>query len=600
MSTRRSAIIGATAILGAQACNLILGNEDRHLARDAGTGGAGLEDGATGMAGAAAGSVATGGASGGASGMGASAGKGGGSGAAGTAGSGTGGRGGSAGAGDASTGGVGGVATGGGAGAGGAAGGASPDGSAGSAGSPTTGSGGGGGSAGSATGGSSGQGGSPTDGAAGTSDVDAAADAKIVCTSRTADPSTGVFVVASGGVDASTCGDRQKPCQSIAAGIEQARALRVANVYVARGLYVEEIFLAPGIRVEGAWAVVGETWSPICADTSPKPNDAVTIKAPDTKNVTVRADALGGTATLAWLTIRSKDSASPSESLYGVWANGADTHLMMDNVDVIVAKGGDGAIGVPGVPGTGGSPLGCDVVGDGANGQMAGAPGVGAPIGTFSANGYTAPSGFAGSDGQPGHNGSVSMIPPRCVACYTGCSVGRYSCEPTTPAPSSCGQPGKAGCGGTEGKAGNGAAGGGSSIALYLWDATVSVEGGKLQSDAGGTGAAGGVGGSGGLGAIGAEGKQGDACDIGCSWDDALGCQPGTRIGGPGGAPGGKGGDGTKGGDGGGGAGGFSFAIYQGGSGKATTSSTELVFGSAGLSQGNGEPGRAAKIGPVP
>src|SRR5262249_37423602 len=151
------------------------------------------------------------------------------------------------------------------------------------------------------------------------------------------------------------CGGSADPCASVATGISRALAVGLPKVYVAAGLYTEAITLpqqSNGIRIEGAWNANGAVWSPIC---SAGAEDAVTIQAPNNTNTTVTANALGGQAALAWLTIKSKPTASSGESLYGVFATGNNTLLTLENVRVVVANGGDGVAGGPGANGVDGA-----------------------------------------------------------------------------------------------------------------------------------------------------------------------------------------------------------------------------------------------------
>jgi hypothetical protein len=420
-------------------------------------------------------------------------------------------------------------------------------------------------------------------------------DAVLGCADRTADDTSGIFVEGGVGADTGTCGDRQTPCRTIASGIAQARTFRKSVVYVARGLYVETIALAPGIRVEGGWAVLGTKWSPLCSDASTGSNDGATIQAPNTSNITVMADALGGEAALARITIKSKDAANPSQSLYGVFARGADTRLLLDNVQIIIARAGDGTAGTDGTAGADGAAAGCTSSSDGSNGETDGAAGTGAAAGTFGSGGYVSSDGTAGSDGKAGHNGAPSPA-GECLNCYD-CLICDGDCQQAPCLGSlngtvSCGSAGKAGCSGTEGKAGNGSHGGGSSVGLYTWNSAVSIVGGVVQAGDGGRGPAGGLGGRAGQGAAGFTGTAGSDCTLSCPFDCNIVYGHGS------GGTGGKGGNGTKGGQGGGGAGGFSFALFKGGTGQVVTTGTVLVHGAAGASLGNGAAGQAGDIGP--
>jgi hypothetical protein len=122
--------------------------------------------------------------------------------------------------------------------------------------------------------------------------------------------------------------------------------------------------------------------------------------------------------------------------------------------------------------------------------------------------------------------------------------------------------------------------GGGSSITLFVWDATVVVTGGTLAAGDGGNG------GDGGPGSVGESGlrppaPEGMACPLDC-FPDAEGCGHSNQVvveGIPATA-GGRGSDGARGGS---GAGGDSYAVYQGGEASVTLEGTVLIAGRAGV-----------------
>jgi hypothetical protein len=451
------------------------------------------------------------------------------------------------------------------------------------------------------TGGSTGTGGGTgTGGRAGTGgSTGTGGSAGTLCRDRQASDSTGIYVSTSG-TDGASCGDRVQPCRLIQTGINRADMLGRSVVYVNAGTYDERLTLAAGIRVEGGWGAVGQVWSPICTATA---SEAVTVQ-PSSGNTTVFADALGGTASLAWLSIKSKQAASaPGESLYGVFARGTTTRLDLEQVRITVGPGGNGssgARGADGIPGTGM----CTPAGDGLKGSD-GALGGGAVPGTFDMNGYVPGDATVGPTGGVGHNGVAMEGASSCVGCWAVCQIRQGTadqCESSV-GPDSCGMnDGSPGCGGPGGRGGQGGRGGGSSIALFVWGATVNVIGGSLAGGNGGLGAAGGAGGNGGPGAAGVEGTKGPLCLSGqCIYQVTGGssCSSLLRsVQGRGGV-GGNGGPGGIGGQGGGGAGGSSFAVYKGGGGNVTVSAeTALANGSAGTSMGNGAAGAARTIGP--
>ena len=125
---------------------------------------------------------------------------------------------------------------------------------------------------------------------------------------------------------------------------------------------------------------------------------------------------------------QSKDSAAPGESLYGLFAANADT-VMLQNVEVLVAGGGDGQGGSQGTGG-GAPPSSCTAAaGTGMNGAP-GTPGSGGPgaaAGTWSPTGYAAASGGTGRRAAPAATGAqgisdLAFRPPRTRATATRAS----------------------------------------------------------------------------------------------------------------------------------------------------------------------------------
>jgi len=421
------------------------------------------------------------------------------------------------------------------------------------------------------------------------------------CAQRTYNDTTGIFVLGSSAAG-SNCGDRLLPCQTIGQGIALAKSLGRTIVYVGAGTYTESISLVPGIRIEGAWSVLGSTWSPICTSSS----DSVIIQAPSSVNTTISAKNLGGSAALAFVTVKSKETSGASESLYGVFASGATTNLTLENVKISMANAGAGQDGQSGHGGLNGSSSGCSPAGSGAPGAASGTPGSnGSPTG-FDGNGYTPGNGALGSDGQTGSAGPAGTAGTCVQNCGICASASASSCSS---APDSCGTGSLPGCPGGPGTGGGAGLGGGSSVAVYAWDATVKAIGGDFHAGSGGKGGVGGLGGQGGIGQAGKDGKDATACyqcSISSQW---VGTSPSTQVyhcvnsaigAGVGGAANGiGGGNGTAGGDGGSGAGGSSFAVYAGGLAKVVTSSDTVVSpGQAGAGGSSANAGSAKAIGP--
>ncbi len=432
----------------------------------------------------------------------------------------------------------------------------------------------------------------PSDASDASSLVDAGADAKLAdvvdaadaCSSNAVDTSAGVFVARTGS-DAdsgSGCGRTPgAPCQTINAGIATARALGRTIVYVAAGVYTEQVALAAQVSVRGGWRFESGLWS---FDCSAHPEAIVVIQAPANANRTILADNLAGTSVLSTVRVLSKPTPSSSESLYGVFASGSTTTVILDNVVVEVANAGDGQTGATGS--TGAAPASSCSAGDGLAGSPAGGLGTGALAGTFSASGYAPTTGLQGGSGAPGHDGTAAPAPT--PVSYTVCSFVLLCGE----SGANCtGSAGTHGCGGRAGGGGLGGTGGGSSIAVFVAGARVTLQGGSYTAGNGGRGARGG---SGGTGTSGSAGTQGDSKTCTDARHCALGCANDPNVVGPG-TTGGTGGTASNGGQGGGGSGGSSYAVIVGAAGLVTYLATpKLATGSAGTSLGNGASGMAA------
>jgi hypothetical protein len=390
---------------------------------------------------------------------------------------------------------------------------------------------------------------------------------------------TGIFV-APGGTDGINCGTTPAaPCASVQAGLDSAFAQGHTVVYLAAGNYTESIIVYAGITLQGGWNDSAGSWTPICSDAGAA--EAVTITAPATSNVTVTANAIGGAATLSTVTLASMPQASvqPGESIYGIIAigtTGASTALVLEDVVVQLANGGAGLGGAAGsMPA---AATGTCTAGTGATGA-AGPPGLGADGGTFLQTGYVPGDGTTATVGSPGSNG----VPGGAGVCANGvtaeCSGGSCKAKTST---NTCGGTGPSGCAGAGGGPGTGASGGGSSIVLYIWDATVTCSDSTLAAGAGGAGGTGGAGGDGGAGSAGQSGTAAGSCDTTIGGNCLTGCTTSGAVVLGGGTAGGAGGTGGVGGQGGGGAGGSACVYFTGGGGTFTPSTSTLTFGAAG------------------
>jgi hypothetical protein len=269
-----------------------------------------------------------------------------------------------------------------------------------------------------------------------------------------------------------------------------------------------------------------------------------------------------------------------------------NSSLSLLNVPVTVSAGATGAGGTVGGSGGLASTLGCLPFTTG--GGVGGTGGRGMP-GVYSSSGYqpaVAPTGGQGIIGDTGGLGSqgcsammgVTGAGVTCVTVGSNCSVNFFLY---------CEAGGTGGCGGPGGLGGIGGSGGGSSIALFAWSGTVTVDSSSLAAGNGGNG------GNGGAGAGGSTGGAGLNATLTRSYPEsckAVGgsCTENTAGNTPLGGQGATGATGGTGGYGGGGAGGDSYAYYVGMSATVSVLTTSLVFGIAGSGgQSNGVPNGA-------
>jgi len=411
------------------------------------------------------------------------------------------------------------------------------------------------------------------------------------CATAVVDPVHGVFVAPTG-IDGAGCGlAPTSPCQSIGAGITSATKVDggvPSVVYVSAGFYTEKLTLAGGVSVQGGWHWAGSgsaAWSFDCSST---PESVVVVQAPSTSNMTVVASGINGATALSTLTVLSKAVANPGESLYGIFATGASTQLTLTDVVVTVQAGGAGHAGTAGGAGST-APATC-AAGDGNDAATIGTAGTPGSVGVFSSTGFSPHTGGAGGNGVAGDNGLTGpageSVPYTVCAMVNPCTVGNMNCV---------GGAGLNGCGGGGGLGGTGGAGGGSSVAIFAYDAALTVIAGGFEVGNGGNGGAGGAGGAGASGSLGAPGLPAACTTQSCS---GSACNPGTPVNASGSATaGGPGGDGSAGGQGGGGAGGDSYVIVTGG--MATDrfnrqSSPALTPGKAGTGGPSGGPNGTA------
>lgn len=389
---------------------------------------------------------------------------------------------------------------------------------------------------------------------------------QLPCEGRTANDAFSVYVAATG-ADTPTCGTREEPCKTVQKGITTAYEIQKPKVLVGAGTYVEAIVLDGGLTVEGAWDVAGTTWTASCGSGY---TSRATIQAPDDANTSVRATR--GASVLRFLTIKSKPAAAPGESLYGLIAIGPNVKVALADSELVVAAGGDGAVGAAGV---GTSAQQCLAGDDGANGTP-GDPGPPGAAGTLGGDGFTPGAGGDGSTGEGGHVGTKGSDAP--IVNFDYCDA---TCKKTSG--SVMGTSGTAGCGGGGGQGGKGGVGGGSSVGILAVNAMIVTYGGSVTTGAGGRGGEGGPGAAGVIGDPGTAGTDvayAKAIDGVCESPDHCSNNPDHA---PGGVAGGNGGTGGNGGQGGGGAGGWSIGFAKlDGAAILTSATTLFTTGEAG------------------
>lgn len=415
-----------------------------------------------------------------------------------------------------------------------------------------------------------------------TGDSGVIADVPASCATEQVDDATTVFVSHGSSASAVTsCGTKTVPCNSITIGLDRARTSGKSLIVIDTGTYTEPLALAPDVTLQGGWDASSGTWKRQCnADRI----GSVTLTAPGTV-----ASAVGftGTATLDTLTVIAGAPTDKTLSVYGVFASGPNVSIALKDAVVRAANAISGADGPPGDPA--GPPGSVCAGGNGQNGPD-GPAGTAAPAGAFGTKGFVAGDGAAGGTGTVGGNGT--SLPGNCNSSCGSCLGSGSSCQIYNQH-QVCGRDGIAGCGGGGGVGGAGGKGGGSSIALFAWDAHVTVDGGGLFAGNGGNG---GRGGTGGLGAGGTPGSTAPSvsCTLFCSFGTPC-VQNSQQL--QSGA-GGNGGAGGKGGAGAPGAGGSSFSLASGGKAMVTVSiKTLLGYGMPGTSPG-GAPGAAGKRSP--
>ncbi len=369
-------------------------------------------------------------------------------------------------------------------------------------------------------------------------------------TSEQAD-NTQLFVSNKTGSTASGNCTSQVPCTTISAALSAAATSSNRSVvYVDEGSYTDQVIIPKGITaIRGGWIYGGGTWAIDCSQARLM---ATTITAPNTANKTVVAADLAGTTTLEALSIRTKSAGNTGESLYGVFATGSTTTLLLVDTTVAAMSAGAGAAGVVGGDGSTGASSCSAGANPPATATAATPPASGGANANYSVAGAVTSAGPTGTVGGSGGNGVPG--PAGQCADSVSCDGSKGDCN-TDQGGQVCAPMAAPGCGGGPAGVGGGGGGGGSSIALFAWDAHVTVTGGALQGGSGGAGGPGAAGGTGGEGSVSmaTSAFATTACSANC-----LGLK--TKLTGD---PGVAGAPGANGPPGAGGAGGDSYAYYE-------------------------------------
>jgi hypothetical protein len=443
------------------------------------------------------------------------------------------------------------------------------------------------------------------------------------CEEDAPDASKGVFVSAAG-VTTTDCGTPAEPCATVQRGMDRAKVLGRELVYLDSGTYAEPVVLQPGLHLQGGYTRANADWKRVC-----ETDRAERARIDSQTEVGLWAE-YDGSSVLETLTIQTLPQAPAGHSMYGVFARGSSTRLRLREVRVLAANGGNGPKGTNAstpAPRTGT----CSPAADGTNATTAGRAGAPGAGGSFTELGYVPGDATPGAAGMPGKNGTAGGS--FCRDCIDTCNT--TTCQGENIVGQSCGVAGGSGCGGLGAAGGGQGLGGGSSMALFVWAAQVTVEGGLLQAGDGGSGGLGGQPGEGGAGSDGTPGMNGDSCTV-CTKstiiidpppvdttakelksrgaeavdtaavgrpvpiDGGIIAPPLQCVNGKGygtGTAGGRGGTGSSGGPGGSGAGGSSYGAVAAGQGRVEmASSTRVEIGKAGKSLGNGGAGEAVAM----
>ncbi len=393
------------------------------------------------------------------------------------------------------------------------------------------------------------------------------------CDGIDGDAADSIFVSTTG-QDDGECGSMNKPCKTIAKGLEQAEKQGKSAVLVAKGRYEESLSLKNGISIFGGYDDT-QKW---------KRSKDFVVTIHDTNTTGILAANIDKPTVLNMLKIQGKN-AGPGESSYAFVAKTCTKALRLVGLEIRAGNGGNGMDGAAQQPvnmngqdGTDGKDGGkggqsqCSVPGgnggkaDGCKTQDGGTGLNGAAGGQAGKKGCgCGQSGGDGHDGQDGQNGKDgldasspnqpwgSIDDSRLWVGTAGDNGGNGrngqggggggSGGSTKCGPASCtgGTGGGGGAGGCGGPGGPGGGAGGGSFGVLAIDAPITIKHCIVVMGQGGDGGKGQPGSDGGKGGKGGKGSSPTLCGDG--------------------GDGGNGGDGGKGGAGAGGCGGISVGI---------------------------------------
>jgi hypothetical protein len=444
----------------------------------------------------------------------------------------------------------------------------------------------------SANGGTSGNAG--TDGGAGTSGSDAGEAGDANCDPN-GDPTSEACLVAdayavfvNGTATTDGNGTKSSPYQTIGEAVTQANG---KLVLVCDTTYDEQVKLTAGVKIYGGFS---------CAGWSPEANRAVV--APSAKGYALDVEKVNDPVVIEDMEFDAQNGAQPGENSIAAFVNGS-SNVALDGVKLVAGKGATGANGTltklsypsqsdlngnNAATIAGGAPKQCtcpagDTTTGGAGGN-APTPQDGNPGLPDLGGGQAGQAGSACNSGGGGSDGNPATAQPAASGASTSGTLDASGWTPSSGADGHPGGPGQGGgggassasgggggggCGGCGGAGGPGGGGGGASVALLVFNSTVSVDAQSVL-----------VTGNAGDGGSGAAGQTRQTTTGFAGNGTTGGCQ------------GGNGGAGADGEAGGGGAGGVSVAVvWKGAAAPKVDSGVTITLGAKGSAGVGGKAG---------